>query len=846
MNGCRILLALTTALIAVLFLMACGQTSQRRMPSSVLHPASINIADTLAQLDEMQAPDGVNPAVFAQLKDSLRAALLARGVDKIVSTPPTGPDNAVPDFAITDTGGGTADLTWHYYNKGDYNQDGTVGVSDITPLAMHFGEGWAIGQENTLPAVVDGSGDGTVNIADVTPIAMNFGVEAASYVIESCATEGGTYADVQSVPIADGLDKDANRMRFATNISFEPTLWYRVAPADSSLVHGIPSNAVQHAVPGSPVASIVPDLTTGYEPLTVSLDASGSTDSDGTIVKYEWDPEGDGIFSIDTGTTPNTSVTYTVAGEYHPAVRVTDNDTKTATASTTVTVTEPPQLPVANIVADINHGPAPLDVTLDASDSTDDGTIDKYEWDFEGDGVFELDSGTTSSVNYTYTSDGFYHPAVRVTDNDGGQDAAVTNVTVSFPTWSHTWGVNGSETACGIAEGPSGNLYVAGYTDAYKGGFWISTLVSKYTPEGNQVWVKSWDGDEDDIARDIFVDGSDNVYVVGTTVHTGLPDYDAFLFKLDTDGALQYQVNFGGGNAENAQALTVDSSGQAYVVGYTDSINTPGDMFFAKFNAIGAIMWQKNWSNFGYEAAQNVALDGLGNLFVVGSADSFGLGDMDAVLMKFDTDGTHIWERLWSSNLPDYGVDVAADSSGNVYMLAQTDAYGAGAADVVLLKYDTWGTMIWQQTWGTPGYDYPTRITLDSGSGDIYIAGNTGGVVTGTLNPFLLRFNSSGLLVSQMAWLHGSDSINASGLVLSSQNAPYLVGNAPDANVTWQAISGVTGISLGTPSTITGNLQSTSWLPAALSNVLADQVGIVDTGGGSTDLFILKENPLFW
>ena len=110
MNGCRIILALTTALIAALFLIACGQTSQRRMPSSVLQPASINLADALAQLDALQAPEGVKPAVFAQLKDSLRAALIARGADKIVSVPPSGTGNVVQDLSILDAGGGTADL----------------------------------------------------------------------------------------------------------------------------------------------------------------------------------------------------------------------------------------------------------------------------------------------------------------------------------------------------------------------------------------------------------------------------------------------------------------------------------------------------------------------------------------------------------------------------------------------------------------------------------------------------------------------------------------------------------------------------------------------------------------
>jgi hypothetical protein len=110
------------------------------------------------------------------------------------------------------------------------------------------------------------------------------------------------------------------------------------------------------------------------------------------------------------------------------------------------------------------------------------------------------------------------------------------------------------------------------------------------------------------------------------------------------------------------------------------------------------------------------------------------------------------------------------------------------------------------------------------------------------MNAFLLRYNSSGTLINQMAWIARSNYTYANGLLFSSQNAAYIVGYSPDASVIWTAIDGVTGIGLGTPSTITGNLQDIAWVPSALTNVIANQVGTVDTGGE----LIIKENPLFW
>lgn len=94
--------------------------------------------------------------------------------------------------------------------------------------------------------------------------------------------------------------------------------------------------------------------------------------------------------------------------------------------------TKPGIAPDAALTATPDEGDAPLAVTLDASASTDDGTIVQYEWDYEGDGTYDQTTGEgQSSVNHTYNDGGFYHPVVRVTDNDGLTDTATDDVTAS-------------------------------------------------------------------------------------------------------------------------------------------------------------------------------------------------------------------------------------------------------------------------------------------------------------------------------------------------------------------------------------------------------------------------------
>ncbi len=837
MNGYRLILMLITALFAALLLIACGQTSQRRMPSSVIQPASINLADTLAQLDAMQAPEGVNPAVFEQLKSSLRAALVARGVDKIVSTPPTGAANAVPDFAITDTGGGTADLTWHYYNQGDYNQDGVVGVSDITPLAMHFGEGWSIGQENTLPAVVDGSGDGTVNIADVTPIAMNFGVECASYVIESSDAEGGTYTAVQNVPIAGGLDKDTERMRFLVNITLTPGLWYRVVPIDSSEFIGVPSNAVQPIVPGTPVASIVPDFTTGEVPLVVQLDASGSTD-DGTIDLYEWDLDGDGTFDFDTGTTPTTNANFTQVGEYHPSVRVTDNDSLSDTATVTITVLEPNVLPVAAITSDFTTGVAPLSVTLDASTSTDsDGTIVNYEWDLMGDGTFELDTSEVSSFSYIYTVNGIYNPAVRVTDDRGGQDTASITITVNYPTWATTWGSTGTENARGLEISPSGYVFQVGSTDSYEAGTTAASII-RYDDTGALLWAKTWGGPNEDIAMDVATDTNDNSYVVGGTMSYGAGSYDAFLIKVDASGNPVYENYWGGTGYDGATSVCLDLDGNVYVAGVTEYNPSGSDFFLYKFDTSGFMLWRRVWSNWGAESASNLAVDNAGNIYVVGYADSLN----DAVLVRYDPSGTIVWQKTWGGSGLEIPLDVAVDGSGNVFITGESDSFGAGMDDVFLIKYDSTGVLLWQQLWGGSLYDGPKRIAIDASAGDVFVAGTTTSFGAGDYDAFVLQYNSDGGLLKQSTW-GGTFNDMALGLDIAAGGVLYFSGYSPDASSAWRSLSGTVTPGSGIAADVFGSFDDPGWVVFAIMEALTDQVGVIDTGGGLDDNLLVKANP---
>jgi PKD repeat protein len=179
-----------------------------------------------------------------------------------------------------------------------------------------------------------------------------------------------------------------------------------------------------------PMAVISSSLSVGEAPLPVQFDGSGSTDSDGTILAYQWDM-GDG----NTGTGALTENNYITAGTFHAALTVTDNGGLTDSGSTPVLVTDPLDSvnvpPTADFSASPDSGNAPLAVTLDAGQSADpDGQINNYSWIF-GDGS----TGAGVLVNHNYLQSGEYTTRLKVTDNQGAWAETSTMITAQtgFP-----------------------------------------------------------------------------------------------------------------------------------------------------------------------------------------------------------------------------------------------------------------------------------------------------------------------------------------------------------------------------------------------------------------------------
>ncbi|WP_157974430.1 PKD domain-containing protein, partial [Lewinella sp. IMCC34183] len=192
------------------------------------------------------------------------------------------------------------------------------------------------------------------------------------------------------------------------------------ATATSSVNITVTEPVVANVAPTA-LAAVTP--ISGTAPLTVTMDATGSTDTDGSITAYLWSYPGG------TSTIATDEVTFTEPGAYDVVLTVTDDDGATGTETVTVTVAEPANVaPTAVALVTPTSGVAPLKVSLDATGSTDtDGSITAYLWSYPG------GTSTIATDEVTFTEPGAYDVVLTVTDDDGAAGTETVTVTVAEP-----------------------------------------------------------------------------------------------------------------------------------------------------------------------------------------------------------------------------------------------------------------------------------------------------------------------------------------------------------------------------------------------------------------------------
>jgi len=310
--------------------------------------------------------------------------------------------------------------------------------------------------------------------------------------------------------------------------------------------------------------------------------------------------------------------------------------------------------------------------TLPGNTST--GTYDLFLRKFDPDGnvLWTLQHGATLAVQVAglaVDADGnslvvgWTQGSLDGQSNVGGEDVFVVKYdTTGTRLWTRMFGSPATDYATSVALDLTGNILVAGYTRGNidgNGNAGIDDLyVVKLTPDGSTLWARQLGSSAMDQAWSVAGDVAGNVYVAGWTRgsldgQTSHGGQDIVVVKYDRDGVKQWTQQLGTSADDWAAGITVDRNGGVCVVGGTHgpldggSNTSATQLYVVKLDPAGTVRWvfQEGGQTNGYDLAETVTTDGLGNVFAAGITDgnldgNINAGDYDAFVVKVQQDGT--------------------------------------------------------------------------------------------------------------------------------------------------------------------------------------------------------------
>ncbi len=259
-----------------------------------------------------------------------------------------------------------------------------------------------------------------------------------------------------------------------------------------------------------------------------------------------------------------------------------------------------------------------------------------------------------------------------------------------------------------------------------------------------------------------------------------------------------WERTWGGANVEVGFGVAADSSGNLYATGATQSYGAGGtcngvpctDVFLLKYNPSGALSWQRTWGGTNDDLGESVAVDASGNAYVTGFTWSYGTGTScigvlcpSVLLLKFNSTGSLLWQETWGNDSDVRGYGIALDNSGNIYVAGIMRAFASsnGHYNALLLKFNSNGGLLWARTLGDAS-DQVYAIAVDS-SGYVYITGLAGELNT-RVTLMLLKFNSTGGVIWHEGWVGGNPYGDTNSYDVGSGLAADSVGNVYVAGVT--------------------------------------------------------------
>ncbi len=302
-------------------------------------------------------------------------------------------------------------------------------------------------------------------------------------------------------------------------------------------------------------------------------------------------------------------------------------------------------------------------------------------------------------------------------------------------------------------------------------------LTLSYT---GKYWIKYGDTNEGNLWSVAHYD-KNNIYSCGSYTTTK----NAVIRKTNIGGECKWIKELGDDiNQTTLYSIDTDSFGNAYVAG-TIQYSGSSNIILAKYNSSGTLQWKKNLNSAGYNSSESLKISQSNHIYFCGWTDQSGEGDEDLLLMKLDLSGNIIWQKTLGSIESEYGVWLTLDSNEDIIIV------GYNIDDILIIKYNSSGTLQWQRKFGKVkvgnfDIEFVKGVAVDSNN-NIYIVGyelyeytiiRAGSLQTAySFRGIVAKYNSSGVLQWQKVVTSSSNNpVEFSGVTIDSNDDLYIVG----------------------------------------------------------------------
>jgi len=306
--------------------------------------------------------------------------------------------------------------------------------------------------------------------------------------------------------------------------------------------------------------------------------------------------------------------------------------------------------------------------------------------------------------------------------------------------WTKTYGSARDDRAGSILPTTDGGYIVSGFSLPANDSLGDIYMI-KINDQGDTLWSRRYEG-ADSRSGYPAIQTADGGYIIsGSTYLYGAGGSDIYLIKTNSQGDTLWTRTYGGVKRETGLVLP-DADGGYIVCGQTCSFgDTLGDVYLVKTDSLGIPVWTKTYGGMNNDGGYGGPTPD-GGYIIGGWTYSFGDTLGDVYLIKTNSQGDTLWTRTYGGTNNDVGFPQGT-SDGGYIIAGMTYSYGAGNADVYLIKTNNQGDTLWTRTYGGTENDFGWGAQQTTDGGYI-IPGTTLSFGAGMEDFYLIKTDANG------------------------------------------------------------------------------------------------------